>query len=196
MEKDWIGTSKGMFKTIGASNHCEHEREQHDFYATDPETLEPLLAKERFAHSIWEPACGLGHLSMRLRDHGFNVRESDIINRIGNETLDFLKYDGNRFIGDIITTPPYSKAKEFVEKALDVIPYGFKVAMFLKLTFLEGKARRAFFEKTPPSCVYVFSERQKCAMNGDFDKYKQSAVAYAWFVWVKGYKGNPNIEWI
>lgn len=195
MEKDWKGTENAPFKIIGASNHCDYEREQHDFYATDPETLEPLLRKVTFAHSIWEPACGLGHLSMRLKDHGFNVKESDIINRIGNDTIDFLKYDG-KFIGDIITNPPYSKAKEFCEKALEVIPEGNKVAMFLKLTFLEGKSRRAFFERNPPFWVYVFSERQKCAMNGDFDKLKGSAIAYAWFVWVKGYKGAPNIEWI
>ena len=32
--------------------------------------------------------------------------------------------------------------------------------------------------------------------NGDFDKYKSSAVAYAWFVWQKGYKGDTVIRWI
>lgn len=32
--------------------------------------------------------------------------------------------------------------------------------------------------------------------NGDFEKYKSSAIAYAWFVWVKGYQGDTVIKWI
>lgn len=66
---------------------------------------------------------------------------------------------------------------------------------FLKLTFLEGKARRALFRSTPPIRVWVSSSRLKCAMNGDFDKYGSSAAAYAWFVWEKGYKGETTVKW-
>lgn len=36
MSKDWTGTNKGVFKTLGASNHTDHERAEHDYYATDP----------------------------------------------------------------------------------------------------------------------------------------------------------------
>ncbi len=100
---------------------------------------------------------------------------------------------------DIITNPPYKYAKEFVEHALDIVDYGRKVAMFLKLTFLESKSRRTLFEKYPPKRVWVFSERVQCAKNGDFEKYKNSgatAVAYAWFIWQKGYTGQPTIGWI
>lgn len=45
--------------------------------------------------------------------------------------------------------------------------------------------------------MYVFSSRVNCAMNGDFKKYNHnSAVAYAWFVWEKGYKGDTILKWI
>ena len=50
------------------------------------------------------------------------------------------------FSGDIITNPPYKYALEFVEHALNIVQQGRKVAMFLKLTILEGKARKAFFK--------------------------------------------------
>ena len=43
--------------------------------------------------------------------------------------------------GDILTNPPYKYAKEFIEHAMTIIPDGRKVFMFLKLQFLEGKAR-------------------------------------------------------
>ena len=29
-----------------------------------------------------------------------------------------------------------------------------------------------------------------------FDKYTSSAVAYAWFVFEKGYKGDTIVKWI
>ena len=92
-------------------------------------------------------------------------------------------------------TPPYAAAQEFVEQALKMIQPGRKVAMFLKLTFLEGKARWALFRDNPPIRVWVSCSRLKCAMNGDFDKYESSATAYAWFIWEKGFKGYPEIRW-
>ena len=98
---------------------------------------------------------------------------------------------------DIITNPPYSKAMEFVEHALEIVEDGRKVAMFLKIQFLEGKARRALFDKFPPKTIYVSSSRLHCAMNGDFEKYaKSNAICYAWFVWEKGYTGETVIKWI
>lgn len=70
--------------------------------------------------------------------------------------------------------------------------------MFLKILFLEGLNRyKNLFEPFPPKKVYVCSKRMNCAKNGDFEKYsKGSFSAYAWFVWEKGYKGLPSIDWI
>ena len=31
--KDWTGNQKSIFVTLGANNHCEHERENNDYYA-------------------------------------------------------------------------------------------------------------------------------------------------------------------
>lgn len=85
--------------------------------------------------------------------------------------------------------------EQYREKHDGEIEEGNKVAMFLKLTFLEGKARKEFFRRFPPRRVYVASGRIKCAMNGDFDNCGSSVTAYAWFVWEKGYKGKTEIEW-
>lgn len=38
-----------------------------------------------------------------------------------------------------------------------------------------------------------------CAKNANFEEMKQgggSAVAYAWYVWEKGYNGDTIIKWI
>ena len=77
--------------------------------------------------------------------------------------LTFLAIDNLEWDGNIVTNPPYKYAQEFVEKALSIIPEGKKVAMFLKLTFLEGKARRALFRSTPPhSCLGKFVTTEMC----------------------------------
>ena len=46
---------------------------------------------------------------------------------------------------------------------------GNRLALFLKVQFLEGKKRKELFSKYPPKVIYVSSSRIKCAKNGDFD---------------------------
>lgn len=182
-------------RIIGASNHADHERQKEDFYATEPKATEWLCKLEHFATDVWEPACGMGHISEVMKEHGYRVRSSDLVNRGYGDIADFLAMDNVSWHGDIITNPPYKYAQEFVEKALQIIDEGNKVAMFLKLTFLEGKARKELFRKFPPKKVYVASGRIKCAIDGDFNRGGSSVTAYAWFVWEKGYKGAPELGW-
>ena len=197
MAKDWIGNFNSIYKTLGASNHTDHDRAEHDYYATDPDAVKELLKVESFSSRIWEPACGELHISNVLMENGYTVYNTDIVDRgYVDETIDFLTTIETDLDVDIITNPPYNKAKEFVERALETISDGHKVAMLLKLTFLEGAKRGDLFDTQPPKKVYVFRRRTKCAMNGKFEGMGSSAVAYAWFVWEKGFNGKPIIDWI
>lgn len=198
--RDWNGNANSIYKTLGASNHTEKEREELDYYATDPIAIDKLLTVETPSHYVWECAAGEGHLSRRLEEKGFEVFTSDIVER--KYRLDFIEdFLLRTKLGysclDIITNPPYKHAKEFVLKALELLDEGHKVYMFLKLTFLEGKARfNELYCKYPPKKIYIFSERVKCAKNGKFEDISSSAVAYAWYVWEKGWQGKTTIEWI
>ena len=200
-EKDWIGNSKSVYTTLGASNHTEDEREQHDYYATDPIAIDVLIndGESEINHNVWECACGEGHLAKRLSDYGYNVTATDLIDRgFGIGDVNFLETN-TIFNGDIVTNPPYKYAVKFIEHALEIIPTGNKVFMFLKLQFLEGKSRKELFKKYPPKCIYVSSSRILCAKNGDFEGMKKSggsAVAYAWYEWEKGYTGDTIIKWV
>lgn len=201
MNKDWNGNANSIYKTLGASNHTDKEREEHDFYATDPIAVDKLYATgELTCKNIWECACGEGDLSKRLEDFEYTVRSTDLIDRgYGESGVDFLAQT-EAFNGDILTNPPYKYAMDFALKGLDLVEDGHKVFMFLKLTFLEGKKRfDELFSKYPPKKIYVFSQRVLCAKNGDFEGMKAgggSAVAYAWYVWEKGYTGDTIIKWI
>lgn len=195
---DWTGNAKSIFVCNGASNHSTEDRQNEDYYATEPKALELLLDLISLNNNVWECACGEGHLARVLESKGYNVKATDLIDRgYGQGGVDFLEIS-EKFDGDIITNPPYKYAKEFVEKALEVVEDGNKVIMFLKLTFLEGKARKKLFMATPPRKIYVSSSRLQCAKNGDFETYGKgvgTAVAYAWYVWEKGYKGETVVEW-
>lgn len=172
------------------------DAEKHDYYATEPKAVELLLKEEAFCHRIWEPCCGEGHISKVLERRGYDVLSSDLIDRgFGDGGVNFLTIPtyGDKEC-DIITNPPYKYAKEFVEHALNMVAEGHKVAMLLRLTFLEGTKRRDLFSTTPPQTVYVSSARLQCAKNGKFEG--KSMVAYAWFVWRKGHYGPTNIKWI
>lgn len=195
MARDWKGGTASTFKTIGASNHCEYERADKDYYATEPAATEWLTKIENFCGPILEPSCGEGHISEVLKAHGYEVTSRDLADRGYGEVADFLAPENAQWDGDIVTNPPYAFAQEFVEKALAIIPDGRKVAMFLKLTFLEGKKRATLFQNYPPQRVWVSHSRLKCAKNGDFENAPGSATAYAWFVWEKGFNGAPEVRW-
>ena len=196
---DWIGNSKSIYTTLGASNHTDKEREMNDYYATDPIAIDALLEKCDLSKDtpVWECACGSGELSNRLIELGFRVFSTDLVYRgFGKGGVDFLKQNSN-FDGYILTNPPYKYAKEFVEHALKLTDKS--VFMFLKLQFLEGKARRKLFNTGQLKTVYVSSSRILCAKNGDFEKMIAgggSAVAYGWFEFQRGYKGDTTIKWI
>lgn len=202
--KDWTGNNKTTFVTLGASNHSDKDREKDDFYATDPNALEIFLEKLKqdnikLHKEIWECACGQGHLSEVLKKYDYDVYSTDKVDRgYGDEQIDFLKekcFDDD-LKADILTNPPYKYAKEFVEKALKIQAPGYYTIMFLKIQFLEGQARKELFKKYPPKYVYVNSARQLCAMNGEFEKYKATALCYCWYIWEKGWKGETIVRWI
>jgi hypothetical protein len=195
LNKDWTGNKKSTFVTLGASSHTDRERQEDDYYATDPKTVFELLSHEIFSGSIWECCCGEGHLSKELVRAGFDVVSTDLIDRgYGQGGVDFFLED-KLLANNIITNPPYKYATQAVEHSIKL--GADKVAMFLKLTFLEGKARNALFKKYPPKKVWVYSSRRQVAINGDPEMFKKSsAAAYAWFVWEKGYEGDTTIGWI
>ena len=115
-----------IYTTIGASNHSDTTREEHDFYATFPEAIDRLFEVEKFPDTIWEPACGMGHLSKRMIELGKEVYSTDLMNRgYGTGGVDFLKATENPY-GAVITNPPYKIALEFIEKALDISDEGTK----------------------------------------------------------------------
>lgn len=188
---------ESTFINLGASNHAKKgNREENDYYATEPIAGKLLLEVEPKLNNIWECACGEGHLAQVFDEAGKLGKATDLINRGYGEIEDFLINTDLYHNGDIVTNPPFKYAQEFVENALVRVDAGRKVCMFLKLLFLESKGRKELFTKHPPKVIYISSSRINCAKGGDFVKYTTKAIAYAWYVWIKGYKGETIVKWI
>lgn len=192
--------------SIGAHLDAKEDRDKLDYYASDPKNLIRFLDRIKededfiLSKNIWEPACGGGNLSEVLTSRGYDVFNTDIEDRgYKNQhlTKDFFEFT-NKFNGDILTNPPFSLAEKMIEHSLELIDYGRYVVMFARIQLLEGTKRyNDLFSKKELKYVYVFSARAKTAMGGNFDKYKAApAQCHAWFVFQKGYLGEPILRWI
>ena len=172
-------------------------RQEYEYYATEPIAVKLLLNQEKFDCNIWECASGENHIADVLKGYGYNVRTSDIVKRTPTtEVKDFIKAR-KKWNGDIITNPPFKYALDFIDKALSLVGEGHKVAMFLRLQFLEGIGRyENLFKDNPPKTVYVASKRIKCGKDGDFNSSMSSIMSLAWFVWEKGVTGDTTIKFI
>uniref|UniRef100_A0A6M3JSQ1 Methyltransferase n=2 Tax=viral metagenome TaxID=1070528 RepID=A0A6M3JSQ1_9ZZZZ len=168
-------------------------RDSADFYPTPPQTTEALFKRERFDGVVWECACGDGAMVKVIEKYNScmasDIRTDCYVYAEGG--VDFLT--NYKEVPNIITNPPYKYALEFAQTALLCAEK--KVALLLKLVFLEGISRYNFFRNSPLKTVYVFCKRQPIWIRGEVGK-NSGLIAYAWFVWDKSYKGQPYIDWI
>ena len=132
-----------------------------------------------------------------FEDNSYIVYATDLIDRgYGISGIDFLTtYDyPNGY--DIFTNPPFKLAEEFAYRGNRILGQGCKFGLFVKIQFLESKSRKKLFEEYPPKYIYVYSERQQCSMNGDFENLKAKTQAYIWVIWEKGWTGETITRWI
>lgn len=168
-----------------------------DFYPTPDWGTEALLKYEDFYETILEPCCGDGAMSEVLKRHGHIVKSSDIHDRGYGEVKDFFSITEKQ--DNIITNPPYGIANDIVEHALSITKY--KVAMLVRIAFLEGLKRyERFYSSNPPARIWVFSERLSMYPKNHKDSGGDGGTTcYAWFVWDRDEEAamfGTKIGWI
>ena len=213
MSKDWKGNSNSLHAAIAAHRGGKSMRQEDDFYATDPKALEMLLdhysewlskelnrCQQWERRYIWECACGTGNLSKVLESRNYWVLSTDKVHRGYGAfgSFDFLKTDADSELQIILTNPPYSLATEFIEHALDILPDGGLYIAFMNIGYLAGQKRwQRVYQFGTLREVYVFSKRVEVWKNGEPPKDKCGSIAnYAWYVFQKGYKGQPTLYWL
>ena len=132
-------------------------------------------------------------MSKVIEASGNNVYSSDLYDRgYGEQGVDFLQADW--CADNIITNPPFNAAEGFTRNGVRLARK--KFALLLRLAFLEGANRAStIFAETPPSRVWVFSERITFYPAGAVQK-GSGTTAYAWFVWDKASNGGTELKWL
>lgn len=92
------------------------DREENDFYPTPERATEELLKRININGVTWECACGDGAISKLLPGE---IISTDLIDRgYGEPYVDFLKTI--KKVDWIITNPPYSKMRKFIQHSMKV----------------------------------------------------------------------------
>jgi hypothetical protein len=164
-----------------------------DFFPTPPWATRALIERvfphlEHAGHckwqTVWEPACGEGHMAEVLTEYFKIVAASDVYYYGYGGIADFLKSTPAP-VDWIITNPPFGELGEaFVLRALDHAGTG--IAMFMRVQWLDsiGRYERIFKDK-PPTLIAFFAERVNLC-KGRWDPEGSTATAYMWLVWIKG----------
>jgi hypothetical protein len=176
----------------------QHERSENDWYVEPRWAVDALLDREQFVGSVWDPACGQGTIVTAARDRGLFAFGSDIADRGFGQRFDFLTgepIDPSAPPENIVTNPPFKHAEAFIEKALRIAR--FKVAVLVRLAFLEGAGRHErLFSKHPPARALVYRSRVSMPPGGCGIEAKGGAVAFQWLVWQRDWRGPTVLEWL
>ena len=178
----------------------DQQRQVDDFYPTHPSITQMLLDREELDGTIWEPACGRGDMSQVFIDNGHDVLSTDLIDRgYGEGGVDFLDDDQiSRFgaVDNIITNPPFKFALDFVLQAKKMARK--KICILNATMFLDGIKRYEMWmdQEFPLKTMYQFSGRVVFRKNEIVDQTQNGLIPWAWFVFEKGYVGEPTIKWI
>jgi len=198
-----MNNKEDIYRILGSSNHSEGERVKDDFYTTPKIAVDKLFLeleklKIKLPKIIIEPSVGTGSIAYPFCEKGYFVMGFDITNRGFPNTniVDWLTVSRPDIDNlAIVANFPYNKIQEHTEHSLSILKDGEYLIELAKIQFLEGKARREMFNKNPPKYVLVFSERIKCLVNGE-NTGGSSAICFCWYVFQKGFKGMPQVDWI
>ena len=175
-------------------------RAAYEFYPTPPEATRALLSAERFDGSVWEPACGEGHIAKVLTNSGYDVVATDLVDYgFGDPGRDFLA-ENVALAKHVITNPPYGKglADAFVRHALNLTATtGGNVAMLMALQSLCHPLRHGFWTRHAPAVLYGLDDCT-CWPYGDPAR-ATTAIAkqrYFWAVWKHGHIGPIEFRWL
>lgn len=176
-----------------------YERTAHDYYVEPRWAVDALFNAERFVGRIVDPACGSGNIVRAAWDRGFVAAGFDVVKRcpIAEQHDFFERHPQHDLIyptDNIVCNPPYGLAERWVIRALDLANH--KVALLLRLAFLESEKRRVMFESTPLARIHVFAKRVSMPPGGLDVPAKGGKTAYGWFVWDLDHQGPPTLHWI
>lgn len=172
------------------------KRSKGDFYTTPPECIRAILPKLEIPADAYvlDAGSGDGAIAAVVAEAypGAEIvgveRNPELVEKARGRNLynaefvrgNFYRYSSSLHAPDlVIMNPPFSFARDFVERALAIVKRGGTVCALLRLGFLSSETRREF-NRRHPADVYVLTRRPSFTGEG------ADATDYAWFVWGPG----------
>lgn len=174
-------------------------------YNTPHEATRALLAHEHFPGDIWEAFAGNGEMAFVLRDAGYTVTATTILD--GRHEKAFPKH---RVIGqqdffdvtvtpkpNLVSNPPFEIVNEIVNHAFNIGVL--KMALLLNIKFVGGQGRWGFGGRGVPllwrPCrIYPFADRVTMyPADWDGSTKNSTTETYAWFVWDRSCDGQTAV---
>jgi Uncharacterised methyltransferase family (DUF6094) len=186
-----------------------HERREADFYPTPPSATLALLPELHAQPAGWpapvslpqgalvfDPCCGDGAILDVARQSGYRTIGFELDEGRAREaserlhTVDCRDALEARFwprCDALVTNPPFSLAKEFVDRAFaEGLPERVDCAFLLQLDFAASQGR-ARWHGMHPSDILVLSKRPTFAYDGS------DMAEYAWFIFGPGRGGRWRV---
>lgn len=190
--------SKARHGTAGMPKAAARKERGLDFYASPFAAIPPLLAQEgrKLPRSLWEPACGNGALVLPLRNRGFSVYASDIVDRgcPDASVTDFFAFNLSCSFGGIVTNPPFDGAaggiEEFTDHACKLVPY---VAILARLAWFESEGRHHWFRYRGLTRIIKIADRLPMMHREGYEgpKLSNSGQCFGWFIFEPGKPLKP-----
>ncbi|MDF2635405.1 MAG: hypothetical protein K0R78_2279 [Pelosinus sp.] len=162
------------------ANKNAKDRSPTEFYPTPKNVTVALMEYLELPDcTIWEPACGQGHMSEALRELGYGVIPTELHDRgYGSCGIDYLETINTPGYCDwIITNPPFSLSEQFIRKSIE---HGKPFAMLLKSQYWHSAKRRILFEEFRPQAVLPLTWRPDFLFGS---KSGSPTMECIWTVW-------------
>ena len=178
--------------THSSENARAYPRENEHF--VEPSWVsERLFDEERFIGTIYDPACGFGHIVISALKAGHAAYGSDITHRGWDSTpQDFMRHRDMH--DNLVFNPPFDDIEGFVEHALARARR--KVAFIIPTARLNA-AR--WLRCMPLQRIWLLTPRPSMPPGHVITsggKITGGKSDYAWAVLEHGYRGKPELRWL
>jgi hypothetical protein len=166
-------------------------KEPNEHYV-EPELVSlRLFEEESFQGSVHDMSCGLGRVVHMARKAGLVATGSDLISRAREfRRIDFRKFD--EAVDNVVSNPPFSLTREFVEHGLKIARH--KVAVLFPLAQV---CAAEWLDELPLRRVWAISPRPSMPPVNVIlagEKPGGGRPDHCWLVFEKGYVGRPEFR--
>lgn len=183
------------------------ERERNDHYVEPEWCSRRLFEQEAFSGNVIDPACGFGNIVKSAQASNLDAIGYDIVRRSDfcQVEQDFMSSEWQAVWrpDNIVSNPLFGICDTkkdklgFVDLALQRVER--KCALLLPANWVQGDARSRWMASTPLRKVLFITPRPSMPPGHVIAagvKPGNGTTDYAWFIWLKGYDGRPEIGWL